>query len=137
MKVPNKPKASWVELFKENRQQSRGLSLPTFEIEGTRAVLEMQDADKVEKVWGFYLVGFIARKFLGEEVLIRLCESWNVKYQYLAHSSGWLVFKFPNCESRDEVLQKGPYSVFGHLLLLKIMAPDFDFDVKPPLTVPV
>ena len=41
LKVPNKPKAPWVKLFKENRQQSRGLSLPTFEIEGIRAVLEM------------------------------------------------------------------------------------------------
>ena len=135
--VVNRTSGPWVGLFKDNKQQLRGLSLPAFDVQGNRAVLEIQDVDEVEKTWGFCLVGFVAGKFPGKEAIINLCDTWNVEYEYLAHSSGWLVFKFPDSVSRDEVIQKGPYSIFGRPLLLKIMAPDFDFDSKIPLSVPV
>ena len=132
-----KSAGAWVGLFKDNKQQHRGLPLPAFEIQGNRAVLEMQDMDEMEKTWGFCLVGFVAGKFPGKEAILSLCDSWNVKYEYLAHTSGWLVFKFPTSEIRDEVLQNGPYSIFGRPLLLKVMPSDFDFDAKIPLSIPV
>jgi len=127
----------WVGLFKDNRQQKKGLLLNAFEVEGNRAVIELQDVDEIEKDWGFCLVGFIAGNFPGKDALLRLCDSWGVNYQFFTHSSGWLVFKFPDADSREVVMQKGPFSVFGRPLLLKYMAPDFDFDLKPPLLVPV
>ena len=72
--------APWVGLFKDNKQQYRGLSLPAFEIQGNIAVLNCQYVDEIDKAWGFYLVGFIAGKFLGNEALLNLCDSWKVKY---------------------------------------------------------
>lgn len=100
-------------------------------------MIEAQDVDEIEEAWGFCLVGFIAGKFPSKEAFIRMCDSWNVEYQYFAHASGWLVFKFPDCESREEVLQHGPFSVYGRPLMLKVMKLDFDFDEKPRLSVPV
>lgn len=57
-------------------------------------VLDPQDIDDVETAWGFCLVGYFAAKFPGKQALLQLCNSWKVKYQYYAHTSGWLVFKF-------------------------------------------
>lgn len=47
------------------------------------------------------------------------------------------MFKFVNRETRDEVLQKGPFFVFRRPLMLKVMSPDYDFDDKLSLFVPV
>ena len=74
-KVVDKPTALWVGLFKDNKHKYQGLSLPAFEIQGNRAILETQDVDEVEKAWGFCLVGFIVGKFPGKETLLNLYDS--------------------------------------------------------------
>ncbi|KAI3463914.1 hypothetical protein Pfo_020577 [Paulownia fortunei] len=131
-------KAPWLDLFKDNRKINQGIKLNSVEPTGEDEVIIVdQDLDKVEKAWGFCLVGYFVAKFPGKSALLQLCDSWNVKYKYFAHSSGWLVFKFDNEADRDKVLKGGPYFVFDRPLLLKIMPSCFEFDDDEIRTVPV
>ncbi|KAI3472899.1 hypothetical protein Pfo_031279 [Paulownia fortunei] len=133
--TPDTPKAPWLDLFKDNRNVSQDIKLNIVEENGEdEFVLEDQDLDEVEKAWGFCLVGYFAAKFSG---LLQLCESWNVKYKNIAHSSGWLEFKFDNTTDRDKVLNGGPYFIFSRPLLLKIMLSCFEFDDDEIRTVPI
>ncbi|KAI3451254.1 hypothetical protein Pfo_007919 [Paulownia fortunei] len=104
------PKAPWLDLFKDNRNVSYGIKLNAVETnDADEVILEAHDLDKVEEAWGFCFVGYFATKFPSKTALIQLYDSWNVKYKYFAHSSGWLVFKFDNTMDRDKVLNGGPY----------------------------
>ena len=53
------------------------------------------------------------------------------------HDSGWLVFNFDSEMDMLKVLNGGPYSVHGRLLILKIMPEFFDFDTSDMLRMPV
>jgi hypothetical protein len=53
------------------------------------------------------------------------------------HDSGWLIFNFDSEVDMLEVLNGGPYSVHGRLLILKIMPEFFDFDTSDMLRMPV
>jgi len=46
------------------------------------------------------------------------------------HDSGWLIFKFESTSDMIEVLNRGPYYVYGRLLILKTMPDYFDFDTS-------
>ncbi|XP_052206780.1 uncharacterized protein LOC127811107 [Diospyros lotus] len=122
--------APWAGLFKANRNQSKGITLRTLENQPEELELEQQELDAVESAWGACLVGYFAGRFPGKVALLKLCDSWDVKYKYLVHSSGWLIFKFENDRDRDEFIAGGPYLVFGWPLMLKTMPQDFEFDDK-------
>jgi hypothetical protein len=53
------------------------------------------------------------------------------------HDSGWLIFKFESESAMIEVLNRGPYSVYGRLLILKTMPDYFDFDTSDMIRMPV
>jgi hypothetical protein len=53
------------------------------------------------------------------------------------HDSGWLIFKFESESAMIEVLNRGPYSVYGWLLILKTMPDYFDFDTSDMIRMPV
>ena len=130
-------KAPWVDLFKENRNPSKGLALQFMEDLPDIPALKLEHAMDVHTVWGYSLVGYFAGRFPGKSALLKLCDSWHVKYKYSAHSSGWLIFQFDNEASRDSVLAGGPYTVFGRPLMLKAMPPFFEFDDHNVSILPV
>ncbi|KAL2474505.1 Uncharacterized protein Adt_35241 [Abeliophyllum distichum] len=130
-------KAPWVSLFKDNRKPSQCLALEVFENLPEQIVFDGSVEDDLEMVWGYCLVGYFAGRFPGKKALLNLCASWNVKYEYHTHSSGWLVFKFEDDASRERVLNGGPYFVFGRPLLLKVMPKCFEFDDEEISKIPV
>ena len=132
----NKP-ASWVGLFKDNRKLEQGHTLKKYVIEQDEVVLVPGEVYSMPEALGSCLVGYFAGKFPGKLALIKLCESWKVRYQYYVHPNGWLIFKFADAVSRDQVLKGGPYFVFGRPLMLKVMPPFFEFDANSFSSVPV
>jgi len=131
------PKAPWVNLFKANRNPSKGFSLQYLEDLPEIPEVKKEHALDVHTVWGYSLVGYFAGRFPGKAALLKLCDSWRVKYKYSAHSSGWLLFQFDNESSRDSVMDGGPYTVFGRPLMLKAMPPFFEFDDQNVSFMPV
>jgi len=130
-------KAPWVNLFKENRNPTKGFSLQFMEDLPEIPEIRREHALDVHTVWGYSLVGYFAGRFPGKAALLKLCDSWHVKYKYSAHSSGWLLFQFDNESSRDSVMAGGPYTVFGRPLMLKAMPPFFEFDDQNVSFLPV
>jgi hypothetical protein len=53
------------------------------------------------------------------------------------HDSSWLIFKFASELDMTEVLNGGPYSVYGRLLILKPMPDYFDFNTSDMVRMPV
>ena len=129
--------APWVNLFRDNRNLSKGLMLEELEVEGDRVLLEKDDVDVVEEAWGFCLVGLFAGKFPGMVAVSKLRESWKVKCSFWRHRSGWLVFKFQSDEDRLKVLNGGPYFAYGSNLMLKIMPSCFRFEGEAVTSVPI
>ncbi|KAL2475133.1 DUF4283 domain-containing protein [Abeliophyllum distichum] len=130
-------KAPWVNLFKDNRKPSQCLALEVFDNLPDEIVFDHSVEDDLEMVWGYYLIGYFTGRFPGKKALLKLCDSWNVKYEYHTHASGWLVFKFDDDTSRQKVLNGGPYFVFGRPLLLKVMPDCFEFDDEEICKMPV
>lgn len=135
-----KPSSPWVGLFKDSKvKQAHGFSLPKFEFSEEMLVVDPIELDNVERSFGHCLVGYFAGKFPGKQALLKICNSWGVSYQYFPHSSGWLIFKFGDAASRDQVLRGGPYFAYGRPLFLKVMPSCFEFnetlDVHLPLWV--
>ncbi|KAL5169644.1 Transposon TX1 uncharacterized protein [Glycine soja] len=99
----NKAPTPWVNLFKDNRNPSKGfgmkLSPPPSDDE---VLLEEIDLQPLEEAWGHSLIGYVAGRFPGKKALLDCCQKWGVKFSYLAHKSGWLVmltfFDFGNEE---------------------------------------
>ncbi|KAL9384418.1 hypothetical protein Peur_004566 [Populus x canadensis] len=88
--------------------------------------------------WRFCLIGFIAGKFPGYTSLSSFINSsWKRNVNFSMHDSGWLIFNFDSEMDMLEVLNGGPYSVHGRLLILKIMPEFFDFDTSEMLRMPV
>jgi len=103
-------------------------SLKSFENKQDYVFLDDQDIYSVEVAWGYCLVGYFARKYPRRSVILKLCDSWNVRYQFFTHASGWLIFKFADEASREQVLKRGPYLVFGRPLMVKITPSCFEFN---------
>ncbi|XP_052190577.1 uncharacterized protein LOC127800160 [Diospyros lotus] len=134
----DRPKlAPWVGLFKDYRRLDQGHMLKRYDSDQKEVSIEANEVYPIEDAWGSCLVGYVAGKFPGRGALLKLCESWNVTYQYTPHSSGWLVFKFTNDADRERVLQGGPYFVYGRPLMLKILPNCFEFDADSFCSVPV
>lgn len=136
-KADSSVKAPWVNLFKENRNPSKGFTLKFMDDLPEIPEVRREHALDVQTVWGYSLVGYVAGRFPGKSALLKLCDSWQVKYKYSAHSSGWLIFQFDNESSRDSVMLSGPYTVFGRPLMLKAMPPFFEFDDQNVSFLPV
>jgi len=132
-----KPQASWADLFKGDRSKKKGLDLQVLKDLPDIFDIEPQELDDTQAAWGSCLVGYFAGRFPGKIALLKLCNSWNVKFNYYAHSSGWLIFRFENEVDRDRVMAEGPYFVFGRPLMLKIMPSCFEFDDKDVSLMPV
>ena len=131
------PKSPWVHLFKDNRNPGKGIMLEDRDVDGDIVMLDEEDVDVVEEAWGFCLVGLFAGKFPGMAAVHKLCEGWKVKCSQWRHRSGWIIFKFQSDEDRLNVLNGGPYFVYGSNLLLKIMPSCFRFEGEDVSSVPI
>lgn len=128
---------SWANLFKDNRNPSKGIKLhQDTNLQGRVAVEEAQ-LDSTEAAWGCSLVGYIAGRFPGKFAIYNLSSTWHVNVQHYFHERGWIVFKFENEEARDRVLSGGPYLIFGRPLMLKCMPSCFEFDDHELLNLPI
>jgi len=87
-------KTPWVNLFKDNRNMGKGIKLDEWEVDGDMVLLEEEDVDVVEDVWGFCLVGLFAGKYPGMAAVHKLREGWKVNCSHWRHRSGWFIFKF-------------------------------------------
>ncbi|GFZ13595.1 hypothetical protein Acr_23g0019800 [Actinidia rufa] len=124
------PKNPWitksaVSLFAGNRIPENGLKLQKIEVGDGPIKFEEENVPKED--WNYCLMGYVAGRFPGKKAIQQLVTSWKEKVSLHYHSSGWIVFKFDNLEGRDNILQGGPYMVFGRPLLLKILPDYFSF----------
>lgn len=130
-------KKPFAALFQDNRNPNKGISLS--KVSNANGVVEvaMEDLDNVVSTWGFALIGYVAGGFPGIEAVRRLANSWKVPYKFYVHKSGWLVFRFEIHEDRDQVLQGGPYLIYGRPLILKEMPQLFEFGPCTLSVIPV
>ena len=129
--------ASWVNLFKDNRNPSKGIMLEDKEVDGEVVMLDEEDVDTVEEAWGHCLVGLFAGRFPGMAAVHKLTEGWKVNCSQRRHRSGWIIFKFQSDEDRLKVLNGGPYFAYGSNLLLKILPSCFRFEGEDVASVPI
>lgn len=122
-------KAPWVNLFKNNRTPDDSLKLKSFHSDGDEVIIDDADPDDIDVTWGYSLVGYFVGKFPGKTSLLKLYDSWGVKYKFYPHPSGWLIFKFDMDLDRRIVVGCGPYLAYRRPLVLK-------FDDKEVSTMP-
>ncbi|CAH9140304.1 unnamed protein product [Cuscuta epithymum] len=89
------------------------------------------------EMWGYCLVGCFTGHFPGLKAIHELKVKWGVKCQIRSHDKGWVIFKFQTDVDRMKVLNEGPYTIFGKLLMLKVLSEDFTFDDEEFLKVPI
>ncbi|KAH1241965.1 putative ribonuclease H protein [Glycine max] len=134
----NKAPTPWVNLFKDNRNPSKGFGIkfspPPSDDE---VLLEETNLQPLEEAWGHSLIGYVTGRFLGKKALLDCCKKWGVKFSFSAHESGWLMFEFEFEDDLNQVLFAGPYFIFQRPLLLKVMLAFFDFGNEELSKIPV
>ena len=127
----------WINLFKDNRKPSKGFDLKFSSPSSEDVVLlDEDDFQHLEKVWGHSLIGYVVGRFPGKKALLECCQKWGVKFSYSTHENGWLVFKFDS-DDMNHVLSASPYFIFQRPLLLKVMPLFFDFANEELSKIPV
>ncbi|KAL8463441.1 hypothetical protein ACS0TY_034189 [Phlomoides rotata] len=121
-------------LFKANRAASTDVRLKF--IEPVSNVVEILEYG-VSHEWDFTLIGYFTGRFPGLKAVHDLCKTWNVKYSLKSHENGWLMFKLGSEEDVEGVLNGGPYSKWGHMLMLKKIPLGFRFDNFEISQIPV
>lgn len=88
-------------------------------------------------MWHFCLIGYVAGKFLGFASLSNFInKNQKHKANFTMHDSGWLIFTFPSKTEMLDILDGGPYYVFGWPLILKVMPDFFDFQAIDMIKMP-
>ncbi|KAL8483284.1 hypothetical protein ACS0TY_026101 [Phlomoides rotata] len=116
----NKPKA-WSKgesskIFKSNRAPSIDVRLKFMKSDSD--VVEIP-SHGISRAWDSTLIGYFTGRFPGLKATHDLCKKWGVKYSLSNHDSGWLLFKLSSEVDVESVLNGGPYSIWGHTLMLK------------------
>ena len=96
------------------------------------------DLGEHKALWRCSLIRFIVGKFPGYASISKFVNSvWKCNVNFSMHDSSWLIFKFASELDMTEVLNGGPYSVYGRLLILKPMPDYFDFNTSDMVRMPV
>ncbi|GFY97543.1 hypothetical protein Acr_12g0000840 [Actinidia rufa] len=130
-------KRTYASLLIGNNQRKEGSSIPKVKVGDGPVRILTEDAQDAAKRWEHTLVGYFGGRFPGKKALDLIGNAWKVEVSVHHHSSGWIIFEFNVEESKIEVLQGGPYMVFGRPLLLKIMPIEFTFEDEELSCFPV
>ncbi|CAH9132114.1 unnamed protein product [Cuscuta epithymum] len=128
---------SWNSLFRDNRDPKNGIKLKYVPPKGETLDFGDRVLPSMVEMWGYCLVGQFTGKFPGLKAVHDLKAKWGVKCLVRSHNKGWIIFKFQNEEDRSKVLLEGPYTVFGKLLMLKVLSEDFTFEDEEFLKIPI
>ena len=129
---------AWRNLFADNRSADSSTMLSLFsEISESKTCVLLEE-DTPDDTWKCCLIGYLAGKYLGFSALKSvITNTWKRDATLTVHESGWLVYEFKNEEDKLEVLNGGPYLIYGRPLILKPMPEFFDFSKKDMSSVPV
>ncbi|CAH9139079.1 unnamed protein product [Cuscuta epithymum] len=130
-------KKPWNTLFKDNRAPTHGIKLRFIEPKGSVLDFTNKVMPTMVEMWGHCLVGCFTGRFPGLKAVYELKEKWGVRCLVRPHDKGWIIFKFQNDADRMKVLNEGPYTIFGKLLMLKVLSEEFSFDDEEFLKVPI
>ena len=135
---PKSSTGNWKNLFKENRSLNANTMLSYVSDISNSSPCVLLEEDAHNEVWKRCLIGYVAGKYPGflalKSIINRL---WKCDATLSIHESGWIVYKFQNEEDKLEVLNKGPYLIYGRPLVLKSMPEFFDFSRFEMSSVPV
>ena len=118
----NKMTDSWSSLFQKHTDQSRDLQChlnPSTDPDH-HIVFDEEDASAAVQNWGNSLVGY----FIGKapplpEIKSCLSKAWRVKDLELIHmADGFLLLKFHSYDAGQQILDEGPWFVYGRPLIL-------------------
>ncbi|GFZ14568.1 hypothetical protein Acr_24g0007580 [Actinidia rufa] len=129
-------KKSFVSLFEKNRLPSNGSKLEFYNLEDGPIQLQQEDTQLSACPWERCLVGYFGGRFPGKHALNQIVASWKVHPSIQFHGSGWIIFQFGSKEEQEQVLENGPYMIYGCPLLLKQMEKYFSFGKEGISTFP-
>jgi hypothetical protein len=93
-----------------------------------------EDFGELKDIWKLCLIGYSSGKTPGYTIIGKfMAHVWKCNVTLHLHDLGWLIFRFSSEADMLHVLDRGPYSVQGQLLVLKPMPSFFDFG-KPDLS---
>ena len=129
---------AWRNLFVDNRSTDSSTLLSLFsEISESKSCI-LSDEDIPCDDWKRCLIGYIAGKYPGFTALKSVITNvWKKDANLTIHDSGWLVYEFKKEEDKIDVINGGPYLIYGRPLILKSMPEYFDFSKKEMSSVPV
>ena len=136
--LPKPNTGSWKSLFVENRRLNADTLLSYVSDCSNSHPCVLLEEDAYNEVWKRCLIGYVAGKYPGFVALNSIITSiWKCDATLSIHESGWIVYKFKNEDDKLEVLNKGPYLIYGRPLILKSMPEFFDFSRSEMSSVPV
>ena len=129
---------AWRSLFMDNRTTDSSTLLSLFtEVSESKSCI-LSDEDIPCDDWKRCLIGYIAGKYPGFTALKSVITNiWKKDANLTIHESGWLVYEFKKEEDKMDVLNGGPYLIYGRPLILKSMPEYFNFSKKEMSSVPV
>ncbi|CAH9115377.1 unnamed protein product [Cuscuta europaea] len=130
-------KKPWNTLFKDNRDPTHGIKPRFIQPKGSDLDFTNKVMLTMVEMWGHCLVGCFTGRFPGLKAVYELKEKWCVKCLIRPHDKGWVIFIFQNDADRMKVLNDGPYTIFGKMLMLKVLCEDFSFEDEEFLKVPI
>lgn len=115
----NGSRIPYVSMFKNNRKSKNEYKLDFIERGDGLVSFGEDHVDSIERTYGFCLLGYVISGKPPTASLIDLVRRWGLNIQFQTHDSGWIIFKFPNAETRESILEGGPYMVYGFHLFIK------------------
>ncbi|GAB2293093.1 hypothetical protein Dimus_027306 [Dionaea muscipula] len=133
-------KGQWSHLFANNRKPLDDFMLKKVDIKPVNGLLDFSDpslADEFLFEPPFCMIGYFFGSFPGVVALRRLCDSWFPGITFCLHSSGWIIFRFPEENQLLHVLQQGPCVLHGQILILRKMPRFFYFSREGRSLMPI
>ncbi|GFS33810.1 hypothetical protein Acr_00g0030680 [Actinidia rufa] len=72
--------------------------------------------------------GYFGGRFPGKHALKQIVETWKIPVTTHHHNSGWIIFQFESTDAQSNVLENGPYIIYGRPLSLKTMPQFFRYE---------
>ncbi|CAK8530596.1 unnamed protein product [Lathyrus sativus] len=143
-KGATEPRRLWVDIIRGNRNPGNGLALefiaPTIVNGIAEVVIEEADTVKVVKFWETALIMYVIGGDLSMNMVKQfMIKQWNfVKLPDMYYNNeGYFVLRFHSHKERDDMLMKGPYTIWNMPMLLAEWKPNFYLKNDMMCTIPV